>query len=549
MGSREQQQAALLKVTEWSRSEGRRCTVKAGFARTAMNAAFFSLPTKVIPRLLLGITADEKSLQTFKRRNVPVIQYLLLWFDNSGKQTAGRAWTRGPLQIKRIETTMLYVGREEMIGEVIGLLIREARQLQDMTFLTSTGVPVKFIVKVVTGDNHLKSIICAGVGSSSRERSTSSESDGDYFDRVPFQGRIFTTIGELRANAMDYLQMVDHFMEPWFKANSANLEHEAQNTALAEATTMASKLYKRVYMEPMFCRAFADPDHDPHNDPNDNILLGSPTMHTDYNCLKNGVQVISNLISEDSPAFRTIMAKLNSSNRLYENGEFSLSAFEMRKLSVEYLSLQPEIEVGNPFLRKYSLLMRLLVHGTFLNYSPSASSARHMLADQIINTLAYILVSTGSAWFGGQKPTDRSCFKLITATIYWMDKVRTNPALRRVLAKFDMSISDMLEEGAEESFNQDHAIHEAVRNRGNLEPMLKYANRLDARKRILRSRKATSGHINEFANAPRLQDLITCECVFSMQTVLRKHAVQEKETDAELADAPRSDISQPHAPS
>jgi hypothetical protein len=495
--------------------------VHCGYERRSEEAHHYDLCEQVVPRLLGRYDLPRLDPEVYTADN-PYSLLLAFWYDASRDQTAGRCWvidTKGilwPIGISHIETFLLYVGGEEVLPRLFSRGVEGMERLESMRFQLH-GAFVRLVPVFLVADHHALNVIEANVGSSSPHRGSFTHSIADLWARVPFQGGLILSMGDVLDNHDNLMGFVQREHSKYLEAANAGLEQFSINTFLIEAMQRACRHYKKASGQPLLCRTSDDVPRLRH------ILHIPPSMHN-----ANAVAMcvlfltLTYLIPEGWPEREAWIHRLQQAEPLYAKGRFNASAGKIRALIAGFpgvfeVALRERLSERD---RRYAILPRLVTLVIAIYYGHQTATPRHELAHSCLSLASGLLTTGLSARYGGKEPKQARDFRLHTDSQYFQDWMAVTPVVHMVLSEMDVTLRDVLEEGGERSFGPDHVAQEMTRNSKNIGPQQALIDRRESAADLLGGPKKrnASGHRTEFAQSPPLVDVVYAGCFQQMRT-------------------------------
>jgi hypothetical protein len=495
--------------------------VHCGYERRSEEAHHYDLCVQVVPRLLGRYDLPRLDPDVYTADN-PYPLLLAFWYDASRDQTAGRCWvidTKGilwPIGISHIETFLLYVGGEEVLPRLFSRGVEGMERLESMRFQLHDAF-VRLVPMFLVADHHALNVIEANVGGSSPHRGSFTHSIADLWARVPFQGDLILSMGDVLDNYDNLMGFVQREHNKYLEAANAGLEQFSINTFLIEAMQRACRHFKKASGQPLLCRTSDDVPRLRH------MLHIPPSMHN-----ANAVAMcvlfltLTYLIPEGWPEREAWIHRLQQAEPLYAKGRFNASAGKIRALIAGFPGIfevvlwerLPERD------RRYAILPRLVTLVIAIYYGHQTATPRHELAHSCLSLASGLLTTDLSARYGGKEPKHSRDFRLHTDSQYFQDWMAVTPVVHMVLSEMDVTLRDLLEEGSERSFGPDHVAQEMTRNSKNIGPQQALIDRRESAADLLGGPKKrnASGHRTEFAQSPPLLDVVYAGCFQQMRT-------------------------------
>jgi hypothetical protein len=493
--------------------------LRLGSKRVAVNASYHSFPTQVVPKLLAQLGGGELPL-TFTSDN-PYHLDLVIWLDNSRKQTVGRCRfidpgrRRYPTGVSDIETFLHWVGGEEALPSVIGPSVEQMESLSAYQWVDRSGATITCSVGYADMDHHAETIVSGQVGASSPFRGPYDLSLATHWARVPFQGALLRTVGDVLANHDGLMRFVQAGFEEYSSDRRDGLETLAANSVLTELMSRGTRIYKKVNGEPLLCRTSGA-----HLA---KVFRGQPMMHNINAVIMVALELLFlHVVPITSKERQRWVWGMLHCESLYVKGEFTSSAQQMRQLGATFSGMFEDalFAVLGWRLRKYAIAPRLITYVAALYYGRDTNSVIDQLAHGVCALLAGLLVTDMSAWFGGKEPTKPEDHRLATDSNYYHDFMCITPQCHLDLASRRVLMRWLLEESFEASFKDDHAVIEKLRTSGNLGPQIKLLDRIQARRVIAPDPTSVRSKHRSTDSCLRV-DMLVCGCAREMLTQVR----------------------------
>ena len=152
--------------------------------------------------------------------------------------------------------------------------------------------------------------------------------------------------------------------------------------------------------------------------------------------------------------------------------------------------------------KKYIYAPRMVAWINGLLYQADATKLHCCVAAAVLGMNVQILMTHFELKFGGTKPTEPYSW-LLTGSTHWHD-LRVLCWYMYQCRKRGISMSQLLEEGAEHGFSPDHVAQADTRSQRNLGPQVELLDRRELRSSITPSTKRASKHRTFFTTLPPL---------------------------------------------
>jgi hypothetical protein len=404
------------------------------------------------------------------------------------------------------------------MASVIGPSVEDMESLPTYEFLDGdgSGAVIRASVGYAAMDHHAATGVAGLPGGSSTFRGPYDRSLAGFWARVPFQGTLLLTMGDLLENHDSLMQFVQTgFEEEYLTPSRQHLEVQASNSVLKDLMSRATLIHKKVVGQPLLCRT-ADATLA-------NVVHGQPLMH---NC--NAVIMVAlelqmlHLVPVDLKERQAWIHGLRNCESLYVKGHFTASAQQMRIMCATFpASFEAELlHLLDPPLRKYVIIPRLITHVVALYYGRDTNSTQDQLAHGVLALVAGLLVTDMSAWFGGKEPTKADDHRLATDSNYYHDFMGVTPQLHVHLAARGVLMRWLLEEDFEAGFKDDHAAIEKLRTAASLGPQIELQDRMQTRRKLVTTATSVRSRHRSFT-APHRTCVLVHRCCREMLTQVR----------------------------